>query len=372
MSRSARSFLLLFASLAILLGLRAFAGEESPVMAAAPWASTPPAEARAATPPPVPAASGSLAIDERLRIETPVTQGLVTLYPVVDAKTPERPDGEFQLLKEALEAKSLTVEEAGGGTVPTLMVRNTGDKPVLLVAGDVVKGGKQDRVITSDFVVAADGTPVDVAVNCVEHGRWSAGATGHSFGWGGRGEASLKKVVQVSKNQSATWNEVETSNGRKAALVRSKGKASEAAKLAPESGTYVASLENEAVLEEVNPATASLITKLQANKGVVGVVVAVGDSITTAELFGHPALFERSREDLVRSFVLDGVGAEAKGDAPEATEAAAFLREALQASRVSEAEQGDARKVEMDSVNSSAFETTNKDGSRIHFNAYKK
>ena len=75
---------------------------------------------------------------------------------------------------------------------------------------------------------------------------------------------------------------------------------------------------------------------------------------------------------LVRSFVLDGVGADAKGSAPEAPEAATFLREALQASLVSEPEEGESRKAERDSEQSASFETTTKDGERIHFNAYAK
>ncbi len=263
------------------------------------------------------------------------------------------------------------MQESDGGTVPALLVKNTGAKPVLLVAGDVVKGGKQDRVITSDVVVQP-GQTMDVAVNCVEHGRWSAGKTGHSFGYGGRGEGSLKKVVQVAKDQSATWSEVATSNGRKAAVIRQKGDTEAADKLAPSTGTYIASLENKAVQDEVGPASAALIESLKERAGVVGVVVALGDSITTAELFGHPALFDRSREDLVRSFVLDGVGADAQGTAPVATEAAAFLRDALQASLVSQAEQGEALKGERESDQAASFETTTKTGERIHFNAYAK
>jgi hypothetical protein len=375
MSRSPRlSLSLSLVALAALLGVRALAGPSSPQVPGAD--PLPAAASRAAddlSPGPLaPSAPASLAIDERLALGAPVTEGLVTLYPVVDGQAAARPAGEYQLLRDGLEAGTFTVEESDGGTVPTLMVRNRGTLPVLLVAGDVVKGGKQDRVVTQDFVVQPNGEPVDVAVNCVEHGRWSAGATGHSFGYGGRGEGSLKKVVQVAKNQSATWSEVATSNGRKADVVRSKGAERDAALLAPETGTYVASLENPAVRDEVEPATKALVGKLAAQDHVVGVVVAVGGSITTAELFGHPGLFARSRDDLVRSFVLDGVGAEATGPAPDGAAAAAFLRDALQASVVTADEAGVANKAEKASAAADAFETTSKDGERIHFNAYAK
>jgi len=353
--------LILLAPLAVFLGLRALAGTP----AAAP-------DGTALAPPPPSPTGEPLDVDERLRIAPPITQGLVALYPVIDRETPERPEGDFLLLKDALAAKTLTVEESGEGSVPTLLVKNTGVKPVLVVAGDVVQGGKQDRVVTSDFVVQADGKPVDIAVNCVEHGRWSAGATGKSFGYGGRGEGSLKKVVQVAKNQSDTWAEVASSNDRKARLVRAKGKVSEADKLAPSTGTYMASLENAAVKDEVEPHTAALIDGLKSQDNVVGVVVAVGGSITTAEVFGHPALFETTRDDLVRSFVMDGVGAEDTGNAPPAEAAASFLREAMAAAPVSETEDALSKKAEKSAPSADAFETTTKEGKRIHFNAYAK
>ena len=121
----------------------------------------------------------------------------------------------------------------------------------------------------------------------------------------------------------------------------------------------------------MNPATASLVASLSATEDVVGVIVAVGDSITTAELFGHPGLFARSRDDLVRSFVLDGVGAEAAA-APPATDAAAFLRDALSAQVTTSDSSGAADKSELDSPASTAFDTKSKSGERIHFNAYAK
>ncbi|HVL89952.1 MAG TPA: DUF6569 family protein [Actinomycetota bacterium] len=66
----------------------------------------------------------------------------------------------------------VSVKELGAaGSVPTLLVRNTGAAPVLLVEGEILIGLKQNRVLNvSVLVPAASEVPIPVA--CVEAGRW--------------------------------------------------------------------------------------------------------------------------------------------------------------------------------------------------------
>ena len=52
------------------------------------------------------------------------------------------------------------------------MIQNKGKLPILVLAGTIVKGGKQDRQIGEDFVVPRD-KQVDVSAFCVEQGRWN-------------------------------------------------------------------------------------------------------------------------------------------------------------------------------------------------------
>lgn len=73
----------------------------------------------------------------------------------------------------------LVVEESSqGGSVPILRVENRGSDPYLLIAGQVVRGGKQNRGLVSDVLVAP-GTNCKIPVTCVEQGRWSD--SGRSF-----------------------------------------------------------------------------------------------------------------------------------------------------------------------------------------------
>ena len=54
------------------------------------------------------------------------------------------------------------------------MLINNSDRPLLLLAGEIVTGGKQDRVIGADRLVPPKSDPIDLSVFCVEPGRWVA------------------------------------------------------------------------------------------------------------------------------------------------------------------------------------------------------
>ena len=75
-------------------------------------------------------------------------------------------------LQEALAKGSVQVIETG--RVNELQIENTGSEQVFIQAGDIVKGGKQDRVLTVSFLLPANSGRLPIASFCVEQGRWSA------------------------------------------------------------------------------------------------------------------------------------------------------------------------------------------------------
>src|SRR5260370_29428242 len=131
--------------------------------------------------------------------------GNLTVFPVVASKS--YPTGEFLTLDEGLRSGEVVVTEYGnvrglirrhppgitpaiqrkGAEVDGLVVVNNSRRPLLLLAGEIVAGGKQDRVIGKDRIVPAESDPVDLSVFCVEPGRWVAtseqfGASGSMYG----------------------------------------------------------------------------------------------------------------------------------------------------------------------------------------------
>jgi ARG and Rhodanese-Phosphatase-superfamily-associated Protein domain len=75
-------------------------------------------------------------------------------------------------LQEALDKGAVRVMETG--SVNELQIENSGDEDIFIQSGDIVKGGRQDRVLTMSFVLPPKSGVVPLAAFCVEHGRWSA------------------------------------------------------------------------------------------------------------------------------------------------------------------------------------------------------
>ena len=259
--------------------------------------------------------AGSAHIDDRLTVGAPVVVGGLAMFVVTDRRANERPAGEYVLLADALGAGTLAISEVdAGGNVPTLHAHNTGSVPVLAMAGDVIRGGKQDRVVTQDVLIEPSDTPQPLAVNCVEQSRWSESRQGLAFSYAGRGEVDLARTVQTKKSQSETWSKV-------AELNDARGQA-------PQTGTYGASLGDAETRAKVD----AVVGKLGAVSGdnAVGVVVALRGELESAEIYDNPAIFSVARGALVRSVAMDAVGKDALTevvDPPTPEAAAAWVRD---------------------------------------------
>ena len=127
------------------------------------------------------------------RISSPISFNNLTVFPVVSDE-PTSTD-EFITLDEGLRSGKVIITELGtdgrsrrirrnqrisdDADVNKLAVTNRSGKMLVLIAGELLVGGKQDRIVGNDCIVASTNKPVPINVFCVEHGRWSEEA---SFG----------------------------------------------------------------------------------------------------------------------------------------------------------------------------------------------
>lgn len=79
----------------------------------------------------------------------------------------------YLLMSEALETGKFHITELDmGGTVPWLLAKNELDSKVLIIEGEEVVGGKQNRTINVT-VLLPEKSETKIPVSCVEAGRWS-------------------------------------------------------------------------------------------------------------------------------------------------------------------------------------------------------
>jgi hypothetical protein len=93
------------------------------------------------------------------------------------------------------------ITEVNGGTVPVLHVRNGSDAPLFLVAGQLMRGGMQNRGLNADALIVA-GATIAVPVTCVEAGRWSGDTVRAPFSAGGMEPSHIRSMKHDGVSES--------------------------------------------------------------------------------------------------------------------------------------------------------------------------
>jgi len=340
------------------------------------------------------------------KVLDPIRHGNLTLFPVVAAKT--YPTSEFLTLDEGLRSGEVIVAEAGSvqglvrrhGTTPLvhdgaqvnrLVLVNNSKRPLLLLAGEIVSGGKQDRVIGKDRIVPPESDPIDLSVFCVEHGRWVAtsehfGASEAMYGsavGGAKANApapmaimvqpSVRSKVMADKSQPGVWDEV--SKQREALVARVAPVTPSAAAGIGGVTSYAKVNENEEVRKYVDSVAKpleqsyqSLIHQLR-DRNAVGVVVAVNGRIIWADIFASTDLLSKYWPKLVRSYASEAVVTRAKEMEVTIKQADTFLADMEGRREMIESEPGIYRHTEVTGDGFKAFALTSllpKTGFELH------
>jgi ARG/rhodanese/phosphatase superfamily protein len=334
-----------------------------------------------------PVRAGELPVAGGYRVLAPITHGNLTIFPVVAATTHDT--SEFITLDEGLRSGEVVVSEAGqiqplvrrrgrpvpyrgdGAQVNTLVLVNNSDRPLLLLAGEIVTGGKQDRIVGKDRIVPPNSDPIDLGVFCVEPHRWVAesdkfNATSTPM----IVQPSVRKQAMANKDQQQVWNSVQSSIDAAApppSTIGSYG-AVGGGMYRTETGTttssYARTMTSKPLQAKVDSVAApiehsyeSTIRQLK-DQHAVGVVVAVNGRIIWADLFASPQLLEKYWPKLVRSYAAEAITTVGKTAAPSEKAAQAFLNALSGTHESVEIEPGLFRQTEITGNDYHVFELT--------------
>jgi hypothetical protein len=352
---------------------------------------------------PNPVHAGETSSASAYKVLDPIGHGSLTVFPVAAPRS--YPTGEFLTLDEGLRSRDVVVTEYGNirgllrrrttqamqhdaAEVNRLVLINNSKQPLLLLAGEIVTGGKQDRVIGKDRIVPPESDPVDLSVFCVEPGRWVAtsnqfGASGTTYASGSGGgvaagtlmaQPSVRAKAMGDKNQNEVWAEVRKQQQSMAVEVIAAAPQVSADEIRSTS-SYARVMENKDVKEKVDEVAKpieqnyqSLIKQLRDRKAV-GVVVAVNGRIIWADVFASTELLEKYWPKLVRSYASEAVVTRAKGGEATQSQAQAFLANLEGRRETIENEPGVYRHTEVNGDGFKAFSLTSllpKTGFDVH------
>jgi len=312
--------------------------------------------ANSTTPPP-----GKPAGDWRLL--DPVTYENLTVFPVVASN--DRDTSAFLTLDEGLASGEVVVREQGsegmarnrdgrdgiirptystGASVNQLVLINRSKRPLLLLAGELVSGGKQDRIIGKDRLVPVGADPLPLDVFCVEHGRWSAGANFTNANT--IVHNSVREQAAFENDQSKVWSAVRSGTTQSVAVSSAAAGADSAvppARLAaPQisrtitndapTESYQKIYESRSVrnsadnyVEEIQRRFARATSGLKGER-VVGVIVAYGSEVAWSDIFASSDLFHLYWNKLLRSYVVEALARPGYREVASRDDASEFLR----------------------------------------------
>lgn len=198
-------------------------------------------------------------------------------------------------IKEQFQKISARVSELApsGGTVNWLDIQNNSAKTLYLMAGEMVVGGKQDRIVGVDTVVPAGGKAT-IQVFCVEHGRWQV-ETDKFASMNAMAHGKIRAIAQGKQNQAEVWQEV--------------SKANDKLKTQNSTDTYRKNYENPEVLNKLKEYTQIVEVPLK-TENTTGVFIAIHGELVGVDIFANAKLFERVRDKLIRSYCMEAILAE--------------------------------------------------------------
>jgi hypothetical protein len=285
----------------------------------------------------------------------------VDANPFGDAETPTGNQQDPPPLRQAQGQGQGQAQPPGGSAqVNRLMVINRSEKPLYLMPGEVIVGGKQDRTIGSEIVIQPTGKPVPIDAFCVERGRWANrdGAQYHALLQSATMNAQRSASVVLSDGVDAENAAEMAKRGKFIASVGSLSKASRLAvnqsggqgdgqgkvwdKIAAgnakagvkaSSGTFTGNYAEEDAVARLDPYVAGLQKPIDRTERIVGVIVAINGEVHSMDVFESTPLFQKLWPKLLKSYALDAANAADPkirlAACPTAT-ACDFLREATE------------------------------------------
>lgn len=225
---------------------------------------------------------------QRVEVGEPQSYGGLTVFPLLDRG---RPGGSgIRTLDEALAREWLDLREQDEARVGSVSVRNRASRPVLLMGGEILLGGRQNRIVREDVLLRPDSGWVSVPVYCGEQERWAGPEPVFKSG-GTLVDPALRRMGALGESQDGVWSEI-------------RGRLGEAGAAAP-TRSYQQVYEHDRVRARLDDYVAGM--RRFREPRAVGLAVACGPRLLGCDLFADPELLERLWDKICRSYAVEPV-----------------------------------------------------------------
>lgn len=197
-------------------------------------------------------------------------------------------------LSQALKLGYVKISERGTAStenVHYLRINNSSDTAVFIASGEIITGGRQDRMVTRDTVLTPNGRDQYIDVMCVEEGRWSNKEK--AFGYYGYANPALRKVLDSARNQVLVWKEI---------FGQLEGSGIKSPTLA-----YTARQQDKKHVMMETEYFRFFYEKILQDSSVTGFVCVSGDHVIGTDVFAGNNLFREELEPLLRGYIGEAI-----------------------------------------------------------------
>ncbi len=203
---------------------------------------------------------------------------------------------EYRTLGQAIAEGAVQVTERPSASVPELVIHNQGQVIVLIVDGEEIVGGKQNRVVNTSFLIGAR-TEMLLPVSCVEHGRWHHTSDTFSSGEYSYHKLRASKYEQVTKSYRSTGRPLADQSEVWAEVAERESITGSHSPTGAMHEIYQTRERDLSAYEQAFPYAA----------GAVGMLVALSGEVAGADLFDQPGTAQTFWNKLLRSYALDAL-----------------------------------------------------------------
>nr|WP_294904177.1 DUF6569 family protein [uncultured Lacibacter sp.] len=196
-------------------------------------------------------------------------------------------------LKTGMSNGSVKLKERGNymlDNINVLLIENKSNKDLVIKSGEIVMGGRQDRVFARDTILAPGKTHL-VPVFCIEENRWSEKEK--KFIYRGTTGSGLQAIIDTAHNQTKVWDEIRR-------LLKQNNQTG--------SSSYAALLNNKKVADTSNLYVQYFLKELRSkDSSIVGIIASSGNKLLGADVFISTSLFYQTLPGLLEKYCTEAI-----------------------------------------------------------------
>lgn len=196
-------------------------------------------------------------------------------------------------LKTGMAKGTVKLKERGNymlDNINVLLIENNSGKDLIIRSGEIVMGGRQDRVFARDTILTS-GKQHLVPVYCIEENRWSEKE--RKFIYRGTTGSGLQNIIDTAQNQTKIWDEIRR-------LLKQNNQTN--------SSSYAVLLGNKKTADTTNQYVRYFLQQLRSkDSSVVGFIASTGNKVLGADVFISTSLFYQTLPGLLEKYCSEAV-----------------------------------------------------------------